>query len=68
MCNLQLGITEVLCFISDLLKTLKEKGCINKMSSEEHKLLINTPLQCNQCTFKPKNMPQLKEHLLSHIK
>lgn len=64
---------EILClkmffYFADVLKELKEKGCIEKMSPELHKSLMATELQCNQCTYKPKNMPQLKEHLLTHIK
>ncbi|XP_053606621.1 aprataxin [Plodia interpunctella] len=52
----------------DALKELKESGSIKKISSELHKSLMATDLVCNQCDFKPKNMPQLKEHLLTHIK
>ncbi|CAD0200879.1 unnamed protein product [Chrysodeixis includens] len=53
---------------ADILEELKENGCIKKMSPELHKSLMSTELQCNQCTYKPKNMPQLKEHLLTHFK
>lgn len=53
---------------SDVLRELKENGLIQKMPSETHKKLMSTELQCNQCSYKPKNMPQLKEHLLSHSK
>ncbi|KAJ8716054.1 hypothetical protein PYW08_013339 [Mythimna loreyi] len=53
---------------ADVLEELKEKGCIEKMSPELHKSLMSTELQCNQCSYKPKNMPQLKEHLLTHQK
>ncbi|XP_063828233.1 aprataxin [Ostrinia nubilalis] len=52
----------------DILNELKETGSIKKMSPELHKNLMATPLQCNQCTFNPKNLPQLKEHLLTHNK
>uniref|UniRef100_A0A2A4J3D9 HIT domain-containing protein n=1 Tax=Heliothis virescens TaxID=7102 RepID=A0A2A4J3D9_HELVI len=52
---------------ADVLEELKKNGCINKMSPELHKSLMATELKCNQCTFKPKNMPELKEHLLKHI-
>ncbi|KAJ2943736.1 hypothetical protein O0L34_g16863 [Tuta absoluta] len=50
----------------DSLKELRENGSIKKMSTEEHKSLMSTPLKCNQCSYVPKNMPNLKEHLLSH--
>ncbi|XP_013190580.1 aprataxin [Amyelois transitella] len=52
----------------DVLKELKENGSIKKISSELHKSLMATELVCNQCDFKPKNMPQLKEHLVTHMK
>ncbi|KAL0822460.1 hypothetical protein ABMA28_004522 [Loxostege sticticalis] len=50
----------------DILSELKVSGSVKKISPELHKSLMATPLQCNQCSFKPKNMPQLKEHLLTH--
>ncbi|XP_034831517.1 aprataxin [Maniola hyperantus] len=52
----------------NLLKRLKEDGCIERIPSETHKALMSTPLKCNQCGFEPKNMPQLKQHLLTHLK
>ncbi|XP_063623811.1 aprataxin [Cydia splendana] len=52
----------------DALSELKENGSIQKISNEAHKTLMAMDLQCNQCNFKPKNMPQLKEHLFSHAK
>ncbi|CAH0398797.1 unnamed protein product [Chilo suppressalis] len=51
----------------DILKELKETGSIKKISPDLHKKLLATPLQCNQCSFKPKNMPDLKDHLMSHM-
>ncbi|CAH2239286.1 jg6866 [Pararge aegeria aegeria] len=51
----------------DLLRKLKENGCIERISSDMHKGLISTPLKCNQCSFEPKNIPQLKQHLLTHL-
>ncbi|XP_026499208.2 aprataxin [Vanessa tameamea] len=57
-------------FISyeELIKKLTEDGYIQKISNDTHKILMSLPLKCNQCSFEPKNMPQLKQHLLSHIK
>lgn len=51
----------------DVLNELQENGAIKRISPELHKSLMSTELQCNQCSHKPKNMPQLKEHLLGHI-
>lgn len=62
------GIVRANYIFSDVLKKLKEDGCMEKISSETHKVLMSTPLKCNQCSFEPKNMPQLKQHLLTHIK
>ncbi|XP_028028119.1 aprataxin-like protein [Bombyx mandarina] len=50
----------------ELLQELKDIGNIRKIPSELHTSLMKTPLQCNQCSFKPKNMPELKDHLLKH--
>ncbi|KOB69282.1 Aprataxin [Operophtera brumata] len=58
--------TEFFLPYDDVLRELKENGSIQKMTSESHKKLMSTELQCNQCSYKPKNMPQLKEHLRSH--
>ncbi|VVD03177.1 unnamed protein product [Leptidea sinapis] len=50
----------------DVLRSLKDNGHVEKISTEKHKTLMSTPLKCNQCEFVPKNMPDLKKHLLSH--
>ncbi|XP_075979026.1 aprataxin [Anticarsia gemmatalis] len=52
----------------EILQELKENGSIKKISPEQHKSLMSSELQCNQCSFKPKTMPQLKQHLLTHVK
>lgn len=54
--------------LTDVLEELKKNGSIKKVSSDEHKKLTSIPLKCNQCDHMPKNVPQLKEHLLSHVK
>lgn len=54
--------------VLDLIRAIDETGSISKMSKEVHKELINSPLKCHKCNFVPKTMPNLKEHLLSHIK
>ncbi|KAG7295994.1 hypothetical protein JYU34_021088 [Plutella xylostella] len=52
--------------VDDIIKELKENGMLKPISKELHKSLMGTPLKCNQCSFEPKNMPNLKEHLLTH--
>ncbi|XP_049873976.1 aprataxin-like protein [Pectinophora gossypiella] len=51
---------------TDVIKELQNKGTITKIGPEKHKDLLATPLKCNQCSYVPKNLPKLKEHLLSH--
>ncbi|CAF4925180.1 aprataxin [Pieris napi] len=51
----------------DVLNKLKEDGLIDKMSPETHKSFMSIPLKCNQCDFEPKTMPQLRQHLLTHV-
>ncbi|CAB3251739.1 unnamed protein product [Arctia plantaginis] len=60
--------TDFFMLFEDVQQQLKENGSIKKISPELHKSLLATELQCNQCLFKPKNMPQLKEHLFIHNK
>ena len=51
-----------------VIEILEQKGRIQPedlVDGTDMKSLLKTDLQCNQCDFKPKNMPQLKEHLKS---
>ncbi|KAH9630440.1 hypothetical protein HF086_016978 [Spodoptera exigua] len=52
---------------TEVLEELKEKGCVTKMTPELIQSCKSSALQCNQCSYKPKTMPQLKEHLLTHL-
>ncbi|KAG6444824.1 aprataxin [Manduca sexta] len=52
----------------DVLQELKKDGLVKKMPPEIHKNFMAAPIKCNQCSYEPKNMPNLKEHLLSHTK
>ena len=54
-----------------VLNLLNEKGsCSSVQNTNEKgkKELLSRDLQCNQCDFKPKNMPDLKKHLKDHLK
>ena len=52
-----------------VIEILEEFGQIRPEDlGDDMKNLLKTDLICNQCNFKPKNMPQLKEHLKSHSK
>ncbi|RXG61025.1 Aprataxin [Armadillidium vulgare] len=50
-----------------LIQQLKEKGNVKSLSEANGKQLLSEPLKCHKCDFVPKNMPNLKEHLLKHI-
>lgn len=52
----------------ELVDRLKQTGKIVKLPETKIKELLSISLQCNQCHYKPKNMPDLKQHLLSHCK
>lgn len=51
----------------DVCKQLKEKGKLDIISPEEIEKYLFTKLKCYKCTFNPKNMGDLKRHLLSHL-
>ncbi|XP_012267984.2 aprataxin [Athalia rosae] len=52
----------------DIRRELNENGKIKKMSCEECDAYLKGPLKCHKCSTIPKNMPDLKRHILSHIK
>ncbi|KAL2749668.1 aprataxin-like [Vespula maculifrons] len=54
-------------FISskELCKQLKENGELKKISSTTAQKYLNSELKCHECSVKPKNMGDLKRHLLS---
>lgn len=59
--------TKLFLDYDDLYKELKLKGTIQRIDFTLAKELENTPLNCNQCNFVAKTVPNLKEHLLKHI-
>ncbi|KOC63466.1 Aprataxin [Habropoda laboriosa] len=52
---------------SEICNQLREKGELEKLKSEESSLYLHTPLKCHKCSTAPKNMPDLKKHLLIHL-
>ncbi|KAK1128726.1 hypothetical protein K0M31_019877 [Melipona bicolor] len=52
---------------ADICNQLREKGELKKLKSEESAQHLNTPLKCHKCPTTPKNMPDLKRHLLAHF-
>uniref|UniRef100_A0A1A9W9D6 Aprataxin C2HE/C2H2/C2HC zinc finger domain-containing protein n=1 Tax=Glossina brevipalpis TaxID=37001 RepID=A0A1A9W9D6_9MUSC len=52
----------------ELCQQLKICGRVKPLTKIELEKLTKQELQCNQCSFKPKTMPSLKEHLYDHCK
>ncbi|XP_034664145.1 aprataxin-like protein [Drosophila subobscura] len=46
---------------------LKAENSYQRLSPDVIHALLATPLCCNQCDFKPRNLPLLKEHLEQHL-
>lgn len=50
--------------IEKVVAELKEKGEVVKKT--DMKYLLDLPLSCHKCDEKPKNMPELKKHIITH--
>ncbi|XP_012223469.1 aprataxin [Linepithema humile] len=59
--------TPFLLHSSDVCRQLRETGEVKKIPTETWKDYLNTNLKCHKCSTQPKNMPDLKRHLLTHI-
>lgn len=57
---------KILLFL-DVHREIKQNGKVHEPSADISKKLLTTALQCHKCDFSPKNMPDLKQHLMSHI-
>ncbi|XP_043248604.1 aprataxin-like [Colletes gigas] len=51
----------------DICNQLHVNGELKKLKSEDSAVYLNTPLKCHKCPATPKNMPDLKKHLLTHL-
>ncbi|EFA00986.1 aprataxin [Tribolium castaneum] len=51
----------------DVIKDLEKNGKIILPPREVCKKLMETPLKCHKCDVKPKNMPELKKHIVTHF-
>ncbi|XP_050518723.1 aprataxin [Diabrotica virgifera virgifera] len=51
----------------DVIESLETHGKVCILTPAQCKTLIAAPLKCHKCDYKPKNMPDLKKHILSHI-
>ncbi|XP_076241304.1 aprataxin [Calliopsis andreniformis] len=52
---------------TDICNQLRERGELKKLKSEDSAEYLNTTLKCHKCSATPKNMPDLKRHLLVHL-
>lgn len=55
-------------YISEVCENLEKYGKIKLLSSEYCKKMMDTPLKCHKCDYIPKTMPDLKKHLVKHLK
>ncbi|XP_043270673.1 aprataxin [Venturia canescens] len=46
---------------------LRDLGYIKQMSSSESEKYLKKDLICHKCSYRPKNLPDLKKHLVEHI-
>ncbi|KAJ8935567.1 hypothetical protein NQ318_001561 [Aromia moschata] len=59
--------TEYFLDSADVLTNLKQNGKVILPSRDICKKFMNLPLKCHKCDYKPKNMPDLKKHILEHL-
>ncbi|XP_049301003.1 aprataxin-like [Anopheles funestus] len=59
--------TEFLIKHEYVVEKLHEKGGIDRPSMQYIMQLLETPLRCNQCSFRPKKFTDLKLHLQQHV-
>ncbi|XP_055304751.1 aprataxin-like protein [Sitodiplosis mosellana] len=52
----------------DLVKQIEVNGKVSKLNADVAKDLLSTPLKCHRCDAKPKTIPDLKAHILQHLK
>ncbi|XP_017887912.1 aprataxin isoform X2 [Ceratina calcarata] len=52
---------------TDICKELRETGELKEQKFEDSTAYLNVPLKCHKCSATPKNMPELKRHLMVHL-
>ncbi|KAJ8919697.1 hypothetical protein NQ315_006225 [Exocentrus adspersus] len=53
---------------TDVVQSLKQNGRVVLPGREQCKKFMEQQLQCHKCDYKPKNMPDLKGHILKHLR
>lgn len=51
----------------DVLKSLESDGKVKLPSQEQCKHYLDLQLKCHKCSYSPKNIPDLKKHIVKHI-
>ncbi|KAK9880524.1 hypothetical protein WA026_011763 [Henosepilachna vigintioctopunctata] len=51
---------------SKVIQSLEDKNKLDLPSKEKCKKYLELPLLCHKCSYVPKNIPDLKKHILSH--
>ena len=59
--------TDFLMHPTAVIKDLEEYGEVQRAHEDVIKNYMDTPLKCITCSYKPKHMPDLKKHLLTHV-
>lgn len=58
--------TKLFLYYQDAYALIKAGDRIQRLNREIVQQLYDSPLECNQCKFVAKNIPDLKRHLLDH--
>lgn len=75
-CKLFLGLlvitdndsfTKFISILSDVIDQLEQSGRVQKLQEQTIKDYLASPLKCNSCQARLRNIPELKEHLARHI-
>ena len=60
--------TDYLILSDKVQSELEKYGKIHLATPSEGKALLNKDLKCHRCDYTPKNMPDLKQHIVKHFK
>lgn len=60
--------TDFLIPSETIIENLEKNGTISLPSDKQCEEYLKRDLKCNKCEYLPKNMPDLKKHILRHLK
>nr|XP_023014037.1 aprataxin [Leptinotarsa decemlineata] len=52
---------------NEVLSSLQKYGKVTIPSKETCKSYMDSPLKCHKCSYEPKNLPDLKKHIVAHL-